>query len=75
VKSLSGRTITVEDGKEVKLGTIIPIPGATKVERVIENSTQVELSDDEMKEIANILKSNPVKGHRYPEQGQAHLEM
>ena len=75
VRSLSGRTITTEDGQQIKLGTIIPIPGATKPERVIENTKMVELSDDEMEEIAEILKKNPVKGHRYPERGQAHLDM
>ncbi|OAP60718.1 hypothetical protein AYL99_05720 [Fonsecaea erecta] len=75
VRSLSGRTITTENGEQITLGTIIPIPGATKPERIVENTTIVDLSDDEMKEIAEILKRNPVKGHRYPEQGRAHLDM
>ncbi len=75
VRGLSGRTITTPDGQQLKLGTIIPIPGATKPERVIENTKIVDLSDEEMKEIAEILKKNPVKGHRYPKMGQAHLNM
>ena len=74
VRGLSGRTITNEDGQELKLGTIIPIPGATRPERVVENSKLVDLSDAEMKEIAEILKKNPVKGDRYPKAGMAHAE-
>ncbi|KAH0844782.1 hypothetical protein AYO21_11133 [Fonsecaea monophora] len=75
VRCLSGRTVTTENGEQITLGTIIPIPGATKPERVVENTTVVDLSDDEMKEIAEILKKNPVKGDRYPAQGMAHLNM
>ncbi|EXJ68206.1 pyridoxine 4-dehydrogenase [Cladophialophora psammophila CBS 110553] len=75
VRSLSGRTITTENGEQITLGTIIPIPGATRLERVIENTTIVELSDEEMKEIADILKRNPVKGDRYPARGMAHTNM
>ncbi|KIX05016.1 uncharacterized protein Z518_05888 [Rhinocladiella mackenziei CBS 650.93] len=74
VRGLSGRTITTEDGQQVTLGTIIPIPGATKPERVIENSTRVELSDVEMAEIADILKRNPVQGSRYDKHGMASIE-
>lgn len=75
VRALSGRTITTESGESLTLGTIIPIPGATRPERVIENTTTVELSDDEMKEIADILKKNPIQGERYPKQGMAHANM
>ena len=68
VRQLSGRTVPAGPGGEkVKLGEIIPIPGATKKERVVENTTFVELSDDEMNEIAEILRNNPVKGERYGE--------
>ncbi|KIW52289.1 hypothetical protein PV05_07938 [Exophiala xenobiotica] len=65
VRQLTGRTIDM-DGEKVTLGTVIPIPGATKVERIKENSKLVELTDEEMDEIADVLKSNPVKGDRYP---------
>ena len=75
VRGLSHATITTEDGKTLKLGTIIPIPGATTSERVTENTEHVELSEEEMKEIAQILKSNPVKGERYPKMGMAHLNL
>jgi len=44
---------------------IIPIPGATTVERVRENSTEVELTDEEMKEIDSILARCEVVGDRY----------
>ena len=78
VRSLSGRTMKVmsEDGteKEVVLGTIIPIPGATTKERVQENTEMVELSDGEMEEIAGILQATEVKGDRYPKMGMAHAE-
>ncbi|KAI1142188.1 Aldo/keto reductase [Hypoxylon sp. FL0543] len=46
--------------------TIIPIPGATTAARVQENSTLVELTDQEMAEIdATLAKFKPV-GERYP---------
>lgn len=74
VRQLSNRTITTEDGQQLTLGTIIPIPGATKPERVIENSKLIDLSDQEMQEIAEILKKHPVKGDRYHKAGMAHVE-
>jgi pyridoxine 4-dehydrogenase len=43
---------------------IIPIPGATTVERVKENGVVVELSE-EMKDIDEILASFEVAGDRY----------
>ena len=46
---------------------IIPIPGASTAERVKENSTIVELTDDEMKEIDAVLAKFKVAGGRYPE--------
>jgi pyridoxine 4-dehydrogenase len=73
VRGLSGRTVTTEDGEQFTLGTIIPIPGATRPERIVENSTLVDLTDDEMEEIADILKKNPVKGDRYHKMGMAHV--
>ena len=45
---------------------IIPIPGASTVERVKENSVEISLNEDEMKEIDSILASFEVKGARYP---------
>ena len=49
-----------------KLGTIIPIPGASTAERVEENMRVVQLTDEEMKEIAEVLEANPIIGDRYP---------
>ena len=44
---------------------IIPIPGATTAERVKENAGAVELTDEEMKEIKEILDSCEIIGDRY----------
>lgn len=44
---------------------VIPIPGATTVERVKENMVDVELSEDDLKEIDEIMKKVPVVGDRY----------
>lgn len=52
--------------KQPNMPTIIPIPGATTAERVKENAGAVDLTDEEMKEIAEILTSNQVLGDRYP---------
>lgn len=46
--------------------TIIPIPGATTVDRVNENSKQVELTDEEMAAVDEILDKMEIKGTRYP---------
>ena len=54
------------------LPEIIPIPGATTDERVVENSVIVDLTDAEFEEINTVLKRNPIKGARYPE-AFAHL--
>lgn len=44
---------------------IIPIPGATTVDRVRENAVEIELTEEEMKEIDSILASCEVLGDRY----------
>jgi len=44
---------------------IIPIPGATTAERVKENTVDVELSENDLKEIEAILAKVPVVGDRY----------
>ena len=59
VRSLSRRPGVLE---------VIPIPGATTVERVKENSKEVLLDDEEMKEIDEILAKFEVKGNRYMDQ-------
>ncbi|EXJ86249.1 pyridoxine 4-dehydrogenase [Capronia coronata CBS 617.96] len=75
VRGLSGRTITTENGEKVKLGTIIPIPGATTPERVVENTQLIDLTQQEMEELEEIIKKIPVKGDRYHPQGMAVVNM
>jgi pyridoxine 4-dehydrogenase len=53
---------------------IIPIPGATTVERVVENSKDVALSKEELAEIDSILKSFTVVGGRYGGPAALHIE-
>lgn len=45
-------------------GVIIPIPGATGPDRVVENSVLFELSTEEKKKVDDILASFEVAGHR-----------
>ena len=53
-------------GKRPGRPTIIPIPGATTVERVKENSKLIELTEEEVKKIDTIVESFDVAGARYP---------
>lgn len=46
---------------------IVPLPGATTVSRVKENSKLVPLNAEEMKSIDEILANVPVKGQRWPD--------
>ena len=48
---------------------IIPIPGATTVERIRENSIEVEMTEQEMNEIDSILANFEVIGDRYHSAG------
>lgn len=43
----------------------IPIPGSTKTERIKENCTDVDLNDEELKEIQKIVEALPIQGERY----------
>lgn len=45
---------------------IIPIPGASTAERAQENSTVIEITDEEMAEIDAILAKFTTAGERYP---------
>jgi pyridoxine 4-dehydrogenase len=53
---------------------VLPIPGSTKVERVLENTKHVELTQAETEELEKALSKATVSGHRYPEMFQAHLD-
>jgi diketogulonate reductase-like aldo/keto reductase len=52
---------------------MIPIPGTTKPQRLEENfaSRQVELTEEEQKEMRSILDSVKPEGNRYNERAQA----
>lgn len=63
------RTLSKRPG----MPTIIPIPGATKAERVKENSKLVELTDEEMATVDEILDKMDIKGTRYPAPAMGHL--
>jgi pyridoxine 4-dehydrogenase len=54
---------------------IIPIPGATKVERILENTKEVSLSADDMEELDSILKKFPIVGDRYDANTMKHSEV
>jgi pyridoxine 4-dehydrogenase len=43
----------------------IPIPGTTTVERLVENCTEVNLSEEDMAKLQDILDTLPVIGERY----------
>jgi pyridoxine 4-dehydrogenase len=58
---------TIALSRRPGMPVIIPIPGATTVERVEENSKLVDISDEEMKEIDEILAKFETAGARYPD--------
>lgn len=43
----------------------MPLPGASKVEQVIQNYTDVQLSEDDLADIQRVLDAFPVAGPRY----------
>jgi aryl-alcohol dehydrogenase-like predicted oxidoreductase len=49
---------------------IVPIPGTTKLHRLEENlgAAEIELTDDDLREIEDAAANIPVHGARYPEQ-------
>lgn len=53
-------------GKRPDMPTVIPLPGATTVERVEENSRVVDMTDEEMGTIDAILAKFTPAGERYP---------
>lgn len=55
------RSLSEKDGNPV----IIPIPGATKPDRIFENAKEVSLTAEDHKKIDDILKSFKVEGGRY----------
>ncbi|KAL1610501.1 hypothetical protein SLS60_002170 [Paraconiothyrium brasiliense] len=57
-----GWTIAKGSGSPV----VIPIPGATTSERVVENAKKVDLTEDELVELHETLKKFDIAGGRYP---------
>jgi pyridoxine 4-dehydrogenase len=53
--------------KRPGMPTIIPIPGSSSTERVRENATIIDLTEEDLAEIDQILKSFVPAGERYPE--------
>lgn len=51
--------------KKPGMPTFIPIPGASSAERIKENMVEVELSDNDLKEIDSLLASVQIAGGRY----------
>jgi aryl-alcohol dehydrogenase-like predicted oxidoreductase len=51
---------------------IVPIPGTTKVHRLEENvgGAAVELTQEDLRQLGDVLSKVPVQGARYPEQMQ-----
>ena len=56
IRSLSGRN---------GFGVIVPVPGAEKEEWVIENCTEISLTEEEMMALDNIVRHHPINGLRY----------
>jgi pyridoxine 4-dehydrogenase len=54
---------------------IIPIPGATTVERILENVKEVSLSANDMEALDSILKQFPILGDRYDANTMKHSEV
>lgn len=57
--------VKAQAGKPGLPNTIIPIPGATTDARVKENMVDVKLTEQDLKEIDEILKSTVIHGDRY----------
>ncbi|KAE8446620.1 hypothetical protein EG329_011813 [Mollisiaceae sp. DMI_Dod_QoI] len=53
---------------------IVPIAGARTEARIKENCVEVQLTDEELKEINAILKNFPIVGERYPAAAAKHAE-
>ncbi|KAH9988284.1 NADP-dependent oxidoreductase domain-containing protein [Xylariaceae sp. FL0662B] len=59
----------------VKQQGALPIPGATKVNRVVENCKEVTLNDAEIADLQKKIDEIQIVGHRYPAFFHEHLEL
>lgn len=57
--------VRAHSGKD-GLPAIIPIPGATTPSRIHENSKEIQLSNEDLKELDDMIKKCDVQGDRYP---------
>jgi len=57
-------TVQVAIGWVCRQGAI-PIPGSTRVDRIVENCKPASLTDADMAELQQILAANPISGERY----------
>lgn len=48
----------------------IPIPGSTRLDRVVQNTRPADLTDEEMGEVPELLEDLPVGGERYGGAGE-----
>jgi pyridoxine 4-dehydrogenase len=53
----------------------IPIPGSTKVERVVENCQDIPLTKQDLQEIQKLLDALPIAGERYGGQHEKLLNL
>ncbi|KAK3300915.1 NADP-dependent oxidoreductase domain-containing protein [Chaetomium fimeti] len=61
-------------GRRPGMPTIIPIPGASRPERVRENAVEVELSEEDMVQLEKIAKEFAPVGTRYSAHGMQSLD-
>ncbi|KAK3049581.1 hypothetical protein LTR09_009249 [Extremus antarcticus] len=54
---------------------VMPIPGASAISRLNENLKLIDLTDEELREINEMLEKAEVKGDRYPAMFQKYLEV
>ncbi|EXL95262.1 NADP-dependent oxidoreductase domain-containing protein [Fusarium oxysporum II5] len=50
------------------MSTIVPIPGSTKPDRIRENATIIDLTDEDLRDIDRLLASFTPASDRYPPQ-------
>ncbi|KAK4165710.1 pyridoxal reductase [Cladorrhinum sp. PSN259] len=61
-------------GKRPGMPKIIPIPGASSPERVKENATRIDLSEEDLVEIERIVREFKPIGERYNEHGMKMMD-
>jgi len=55
----------IQQGQKPGRPVVIPIPSSTKAERVVENTTRVNLADGDLKELDDLLAGFEIVGGRY----------